>query len=62
MQKSIVCGIILAFSLQTFLCAEAMQIANPSKEAKANAAKNPFGLVYEGAIAKNEKAKSISKA
>lgn len=55
MQKSIVCGIILA--LQTFLCAEAMQIANPSKEAKANAANNPFGLVYEGAIAKNEKGK-----
>lgn len=55
MQKSIVCGIILA--LQTFLCAEAMQIANPSKEAKANALKNPFGLVYEGAIAKNEKGK-----
>ncbi len=32
-------------------------IANPSEEAKANVAKNPFGLVYEGAIAKNEKGK-----
>lgn len=59
MQKSIVCGIILALSLQTFLFAQGgvMQIANPSKEAKANAAKNPFGLVYEGAITKNEKGK-----
>lgn len=57
MRKSIVCGIVLALSLQTFLCAQvgAMQIANPSKEAKANVLKNPFGLVYEGAITKNEK-------
>lgn len=56
--QSIVYAIILAFSLQTFLCAEAMQIANPSKEAKANALKNPFGLVYEGAIAKKRKRQS----
>lgn len=60
MQKSILLyGIILAFSLQTFLFAQggAMQIANPSKEAKANELKNPFGLVYKGAITKNEKGK-----
>ena len=61
MQKSIVCGIILALSLQTFLCAQGgvMQanITNPSKEAKTNALKNPFGLVYEGAITKSEKGK-----
>lgn len=59
MQKSIVCGIILALGLQTFLFAQGgvMQIANPSKEAKANALKNPFGLVYEGAITKSEKGK-----
>lgn len=31
--------------------------ANPSKEAAANAAKNPFGLVYGGAISKNEAGK-----
>lgn len=30
---------------------------NPSKEAFRNAAKNPFGLVYENAISKNEKGK-----
>ncbi|AWI34411.1 alpha/beta hydrolase [Helicobacter apodemus] len=60
MQKSILLyGIILTLSLQTFTFAQGgvMQIANPSKEAKANAAKNPFGLVYEGAITKNEKGK-----
>lgn len=60
MQKSILLyGIILTLSLQTFTFAQGgvMQIANPSKEAKANALKNPFGLVYEGAITKNEKGK-----
>ena len=31
--------------------------ANPSKEAAANAAKNPFGLVYGDAISKNEAGK-----
>ncbi|WP_219336883.1 alpha/beta hydrolase [Campylobacter concisus] len=31
--------------------------ANPSKEAAANAAKNPFGLVYGDAISKNEEGK-----
>lgn len=30
---------------------------NPSKEARLNASKNPFGLVYENAIGKNEKGK-----
>ena len=32
-------------------------IANSSDEAKRNASKNPFGLVYQGAIAENEKGK-----
>lgn len=32
-------------------------IANSSDEARINASKNPFGLVYEGAITENEKGK-----
>ena len=32
-------------------------ITNSSDEAKRNASKNPFGLVYQGAIAENEKGK-----
>ncbi|WP_221886247.1 alpha/beta hydrolase [Campylobacter sp. MIT 99-7217] len=36
---------------------KAWQVVNPSPEVKANIAKNPFGLVYEGAISKNEKGK-----
>lgn len=32
-----------------------MHIVNPSKEAQANAAKNPYSLVYEGAIRANQK-------
>ncbi|TLD84606.1 alpha/beta hydrolase [Helicobacter sp. MIT 11-5569] len=32
-------------------------VANPSKEAMRNASKNPFGLVYDGAITHNEKGK-----
>ena len=34
-----------------------MSIANTSEEARRNASKNPFGLVYEGAITENEKGK-----
>lgn len=34
-----------------------MSIANSSDEARINASKNPFGLVYEGAITENEKGK-----
>ncbi len=32
--------------------AEEKYIVNPSEEAKRNAEKNPFGLVYDGAIEK----------
>ena len=32
-----------------------MSIANTSEEARRNVSKNPFGLVYEGAITENEK-------
>lgn len=51
--------LILGLYIPVFAQGEKMQInrANPSKEAEANAAKNPFGLVYEGAITKNEKGK-----
>lgn len=34
-----------------------MSIANTSEEARRNVSKNPFGLVYEGAITENEKGK-----
>lgn len=34
-----------------------MSIANSSDAARTNASKNPFGLVYEGAITENEKGK-----
>ena len=37
--------------------AEEKYIVNPSEEAKRNAEKNPFGLVYDGAIEKNEQGK-----
>ena len=36
---------------------QARNIANKSQEATRNVAKNPFGLVYENAISKNEKGK-----
>ena len=36
---------------------QARNVANKSQEAARNVAKNPFGLVYENAISKNEKGK-----
>ncbi|WP_394953753.1 alpha/beta hydrolase [uncultured Helicobacter sp.] len=36
---------------------QARNVANKSQEATRNVAKNPFGLVYENAISKNEKGK-----
>ncbi|WP_432631834.1 alpha/beta hydrolase [Brachyspira sp.] len=44
-------------SIQTEKKENTMNIANTSEEARRNASKNPFGLVYEGAITENEKGK-----
>lgn len=55
MKKVVLKSTALALALLGYLNAD--EVANPSMEAAKNAAKNPFGLVYENAISKNEQGK-----